>query len=398
VFVPVYVGYEKLLEGRSFVAELEGKPKRRESLWRVLAMAGRIRREFGRVHVNFGRPLALGEFLDGFKPDWAQGDGIDAGAEWVREATSAAADELTRRINEAAVVNPINLIALVLLATPKHCIDESMLHRMIGHCQALQAQAPYGPTAVPCSEDAAAIVAEAERLGAVERIGHALGDLVRAPAAQAALLAYFRNNVLHLFALPAIVACLVGHNPCIERRRFDAAVMDICLLLRAELFLRWLPEDLPAAVEAALAALIARGLVRRNGEQLAAAEANSPEFAELQLLGETIRPTLERHFLTLALLQRHGSGRLTRKALEEKGHLLAQRLAMLYEFNPAEFSEQSLFAGVVGNLLAGGLLREGADGRLRFDQSISLPAEHAEFLLPAEMRQAVRRLAASEEG
>jgi glycerol-3-phosphate O-acyltransferase len=397
VFVPVYVGYEKLLEGRSFVAELEGKPKRRESLWRVLAMAGRIRREFGRVHVNFGRPLALGEFLDGFKPGWAEED-VGAGAAWVRQATDAAADELTRRINEAAVVNPINLIALALLATPKHCIDECTLQRMIGHYQALQTQVPYGPMAVPCLEDAADIVATAERLDAVERVGHALGDLFRVPPAQAALLAYFRNNVLHLFALPAVIACLVGHNPCIDRRRFDDAIVDICLLLHAELFLRWPPEDLPAVVEAALAVMSERGLVRQQGEQLRAPEVNSPEFAELRLLGETIRPTLQRHFLTLALLQRYGSGRLTRKALEEKGHLLAQRLAMLYEVNQAEFSEQSLFAGVVGNLLAAGLLSEDAQGRLLFDRGISVPAERTEFLLPAEVRQTARRLAANEEG
>ena len=395
VFIPVYVGYEKLLEGRSFVAELEGKPKRRESLWSLLATAGRIRREFGQVHVNFGRPLALGEFLDARHPGWAEAEAIDAGADWVREATRAAADELTRRINEAAVVNPINLIALVLLATPKHCIDEGGLLRMIGHYQALQVQAPYGPTAVPCLVDAADIIAKAVRLGAVERISHPLGDLVRVPTAQAGLLAYFRNNVLHLLALPAVIACLVGQNPCLERRRLDTAVTDICLLLGAELFLRWGASDLPQVVDAVLAILVARGLVRRSGEQLAAPEANSPEYAELQLLAETIRPTLERYFLTLALLQRHGSGRLTRKALEQKGHLLAQRLAMLYEINAAEFSELSLFAGVVGNLLAAGLLTEDEDGNLRFDQELSLPAEHTEFLLPAEVRQAVRRLAAS---
>ena len=34
--------------------------------------------------------------------------------------------------------------------------------------------------------------------------------------------------------------------------------------------------------------------------------------AELHQLGEIIRPTLERQFLTLALLQHHGSGKITR--------------------------------------------------------------------------------------
>jgi glycerol-3-phosphate O-acyltransferase len=397
VFIPVYVGYEKLLEGRSFVAELEGKPKSRESLWSLISTVRQIRREFGRVHVNFGRPLALGEFLDGLRPGWAERDDIDPRADWVRDAIHAAADEMTRRINEAAVVNPINLMALALLGTPKHSIDEFTLHRMIAHYQALQTEAPYGPSTTPCVEATADVVASALRLGAVERVSHPLGDLIRVQDSQAALLAYFRNNVLHLFALPAVIACLVGQSPCLEGRRLAAAVTDICLLLRAELFLRWRPEDLPAVLEGVLAVMVARGLVRRSGDQLAAPEANSQEFAELRLLGETIRPTLERHLLMLALLQRHGSGRLTRKGLEESGHLLAQRLAMLYEFNSPEFSEKSLFAGVVGNLLGAGLLVEGIDGRLLFDERISAPAEHTELLLPAEVRQAVRRMAATEE-
>jgi hypothetical protein len=57
--------------------------------------------------------------------------------------------------------------------------------------------------------------------------------------------------------------------------------------------------------------LLARALLCRSPEalegRLAAPEPISQEFAELHLLGETIRPLLERHFLTLALLERHGS-------------------------------------------------------------------------------------------
>lgn len=396
VFVPVYIGYEKLIEGRSFVAELEGKPKRNESLWGLIRMARRIRREFGRVHLNFGRPLVLGEFLDEQRPGWSDRDDIDPRADWVRTAIHEAAEEVTRRINEAAVVNPINLIALALLASAKHCVDEFTLHRLISHYQALLVEAPYGASMIASTGSAGDIVADALRLGAVERVSHPLGDLIRIPPAEAAQLAYFRNNVLHLFALPAVVGCFVSQNPVMETSRLNQAVMDTCLLLRAELFLRWRPEELPAELEKVVAVLVARELVRRRGEWLLAPEANSQAFAELRLLGETIRPTLERHFLTLALLQRHGSGQLTRQRLEESAHLLAQRLALLYEFNTPEFSEKSLFANMVGNLVSAGLLREDDQGRLHFDLRIGRPAEHTELLLPAEIRQAVRRMAAGE--
>lgn len=392
VFVPVYIGYEKLIEGHSFLREQAGRPKGGESLWGLLGAVRRLKHEFGQVHVNFGRPLSLGDYLDRLQPGWA-GQPAAEQSDWVRGFTAEVAAELVRRINEAAVMNPINLVALVLLATPKHAVDAETLERMIGHYQALLQEAPYGAMARGGELPAADALAHAARLGVVERLPHPLGELLRLPGDQAALLAYFRNNVLHLVALPALLACLLAHNPRLGRHRVEAAIGRLHGLARAELFLRCGPDDVPGALAATLAVLAARGLVRVEGEDLVAPEPNSREFAELQLLGETMRPTLERYLLTLALLQHQGSGRLSRKDLEESSHLLAQRLALLYEFNAPEFSERSLFAQVVGNLIGSGLLQEDEAGRLYFDERITGPAADAELLLAAEIRRTIRRMA-----
>jgi len=393
VFVPVYLGYEKLLEGQAFLDELQGKPKRGESLLGLLGAWRLLRQQFGRVHVNFGEPLALAEFLDARRPGWrAEGD---LRADWVRPLISDAAAELARRINAAAVATPVSLVALALLATPKHTADAHALLRQIELCQALLREAPPSPGAAGSDLPAAEIVSYAEGLGFVERLPHPLGELLRVRADAAALLAYFRNNVLHLFALPALVACLLGRNRRLDARRMESAVAGIYPLLRAELFLHCPAEALPEAMAAVVSVLGGRGLMRRNPEtgRYAAPEPTSQAFAELRQLGEAIRPTLERHFLTLALLQRHGPGRLTRRALEEASHLLAQRLALLYEFNAPEFSDKSLFAGFIGHLLDAGILREGEAGLLEFDERISVPAAHAELVLSADVRQTILRMA-----
>ena len=393
VLVPVYLGYEKLIEGRTFLEEMQGKPKRGESLWGLLGAWRLLKREFGKAHVNFGEPLPLDAFLDRAHPGWQEAS--DPRAEWVRPVIQDAAEELARRINAAAAVTPINLVALALLATPKHAADAQALARQIEHYQALLREAPYAAGVAGCALSAEACIAYAERLGFIERLTHPLGDLVRVCASEAALLAYFRNNVLHLFALPSLIACLLGRNRRLDARRMDEVVSGIYRLLRAELYLRGPLEELPAAMGAAVAALEARSLLRRNPDsgRLAAPEPNSQAFAELLLLGETIRPALERHFLTLALLQRHGSGRITRRALEEASHLLAQRLALLYEFNAPEFSEKALFAGVVAQFVDAGFLREDDTGLLHFDERITVPAAHAELVLSAEVRQTILRMA-----
>ncbi|MCP5267816.1 MAG: glycerol-3-phosphate 1-O-acyltransferase PlsB [Zoogloeaceae bacterium] len=393
VFVPVYVGYERIIEGPTYVRELAGRPKQNESLWSLLKSVRHIKRVFGRVHVNFGEPLPLVEFLDQRHPGWRTEAREDDGD--LRLLTQDAAFALAMRINAAAVINPVSLVALGLLATPRYTADRLGLQRLIGHYQALDAAVPYSSRRIPCTEDASAVIAHAERLGIVEPIPHPLGDLVRVVEAQVPLLAYFRNNVLHLFALPALIACLLGNNRSIDSRRMVDAVVCIHGLMAAELFLRWSAEELPDEIERIIHAFVERGLLRRSeqGDRLLAPEANSEEFPELDLIGETLRPTLSRHFLVLALLEQRGSGALDRRKLESDCHLLAQRFSLLHGLSATEVADKAVFSVLVSNLVDSELLHEDEAGVLHFDASLLRPLAYAELVLPAEARQAMRRLA-----
>ncbi|TRZ91650.1 MAG: glycerol-3-phosphate 1-O-acyltransferase PlsB [Rhodocyclaceae bacterium] len=394
VFIPVYIGYEKLMEGSTYIAELHGRPKKKESLIGLLGAVRLLKSNFGKVHVNFGPPLALAEFLDAHHPEW-RGESADAQAPWLRSAVDATAATLARRINALAVVNPVNLVAVTLLSTPKHAADVHLLQRQIEHVQYLLTETPYAESVIPCNLAAGEVIDYARRLDLVECYPHPLGDMIRAAEQQAALLAYFRNNVLHLLALPALLACLVSHNQVLAGRRAREAIKGIYGLLRADLFLRWEPEELDTVIDLTQDALCRRGLILIDGQAgiLRAPPPNSEASPELHQLGEIIRPTLERQFLTLALLQHHGSGQLTRAALEEATHLLAQRLAMLYEINSAEFSEKLLFANVIRNLIDADILRADDAGLLRFDERITLAAAQTELLLAADVRHSIQRIA-----
>jgi glycerol-3-phosphate O-acyltransferase len=393
-FIPIYIGYEKLMEGSTYIAELGGKPKKGESLIGLLGSLRELKKYFGKVHINFGTPLLLSNFLDVQQPDWATLP-AEPKTPWMRDAVNATATELARRINAAAVVNPINLIALSLLSTPKHTADLRQLKTQIGHIQFLLETVPYGDSVVTGNDTACDAIDHAIRLELVRRQPHPLGDMIIASAEQSSLLAYFRNNVLHLLALPALLACLVSHNRLLSRDRAKEAIVGIYSLLRAELFLTWEIDQLDVLLEQIETAFVNRGLITVDNElgilrsPLPSNEAN----AELRQIGEIIRPTLERQFLTLALLQNHGSGKMTREMLEQSGHLLAQRLSLLYEFNSPEFSERALFANVILNLIEAELLRLDEDGHLHFDQRITAPAAQTELLLSPAVRHSIERLA-----
>src|SRR5690606_7532016 len=71
MFQPVYIGYEKLMEGNSYLDELTGKPKQSESVWQLLTGIPKVlRSNYGQVVVNFGEPIRLDDMLAEHAPDW----------------------------------------------------------------------------------------------------------------------------------------------------------------------------------------------------------------------------------------------------------------------------------------------------------------------------------------
>ena len=70
VFVPVYFGYERLVEGRTYIGELSGRPKEKESVLGLLKSWRVLRERFGKVYVNLGEPIALAGILDRHDGEW----------------------------------------------------------------------------------------------------------------------------------------------------------------------------------------------------------------------------------------------------------------------------------------------------------------------------------------
>ncbi len=56
----------------------------------------------------------------------------------------------------------------------------------------------------------------------------------------------------------------------------------------------------------------------------------SLEAMRLSLLAQATIQTIERYYLAIALLLQAGSGSITQEALEQRCHLMAQRMSVLY--------------------------------------------------------------------
>ena len=93
----------------------------------------------------------------------------------------------------------------------------------------------------------------------ITRRPHPLGDLVQMSDEAAVLAAYYRNNIVHLFALPSLIACAFAGNASMNHADILRLTGRIYPYIAAELFLIWPEEEVPAALDAMLATLAGAG-------------------------------------------------------------------------------------------------------------------------------------------
>jgi len=402
VFIPTYIGYERIMEGGTYVGELKGKPKESESLMGLLKVGRKIERIFGNVHLSFGTPLHLTDFMEKFDvpADSLPADRTDTPLD---DKTSAMVDnigvKIMQHINKAAVINPVSLLSLVLLSAPKSALDEEICREQISLYQSIARKQPYSDDTIITDMSPQQIIDYGIKLKLIERTPHILGDIIQVADKQAALLSYFRNNILHVFILQSFLAALVARNGRIERSRLDGIVEQLYPFLQSELFLYYPAHGLTDTLNQKIDNMLTHGLiVELSDGMLSVPEANSNCYQQLEVLGTPVEQSLERYFMTLALLAQQGSGNLTADEVVDLCHLLGQRLSVLYADDIPDFFDRSLFLSFVNALIRLDYLRkEEETGILTFDQRIDDIAHHAKYVLSPDMMQILQQVASLDE-
>jgi len=59
MFVPVYIGYDRLLEESAILKELEGNRKKQESFWQLIRARKVLKKRHGRIYVQFAGPISV---------------------------------------------------------------------------------------------------------------------------------------------------------------------------------------------------------------------------------------------------------------------------------------------------------------------------------------------------
>ena len=399
VFIPIYFGYERLIEGNSFINELGGAEKKKESLLGLIRSVKSLRENFGKVYVNVGDPIAIENILDKVKPDWQEAmQGEDERPVWISDVIDELGAEIMGGINSAAAVTPISLLASVLLSTPKQVMGELELHRQLRISLQLLRKFKYSENVTLPDWSPEEIVDHGDKLGVISRRAHPLGDIVQMAEHEAVLMTYFRNNVQHLFAIPACIACCFIQGRRLEHSELQRLVRLIYRFMQTELNLKWDYEDIDDVTSAAIEVLIELEILTRDGKFLVRPPAGSARAFQLLMLGQSMVPMLQRFYLVIALLVRNGSGTLTRVKLESLCQKSAQRLTMIYGLHSPDFFDKALFHDFIDNLRQLEVLRRNAAGFLEFDDDIQQIGEDARLVLGEEIRHSILSLTFSGPG
>ncbi|MDH5227934.1 MAG: glycerol-3-phosphate 1-O-acyltransferase PlsB, partial [Gammaproteobacteria bacterium] len=393
VFVPIYFGYERLVEARTYVGELSGRPKEKESVLGMLRTLPELRSRFGKVYVSFGEPLPLDELLAAHVPEWDRSQPVtDEKPAWLSPLCTDLAHRIMQRINAAACVTPVNLMGTALLATPRQRMGESDLVRQLELYASLLRQAPYSPRVWVTPLDGQSMVKHCESLRMLYRQPHPLGDVVGMTESTAVLSGYYRNNVLHLLVMPSLLACAFLNNAAVRREDLLRLAGRVYPYVADEYFLHWREHELETVVDELLEDLLNHGLLTASDDrsEWRRPPAESSEAVQLSVLARITVPIIERYYLAISLLLRAGSGRLTQDALERQCQLTAQRMAMLYELNSPEFFDRALFGNFIERLRARRVVDDGAEDRLVFDAGVlAAVAADAQFVLHEQIRNSI---------
>jgi glycerol-3-phosphate O-acyltransferase len=395
LFQPVYIGYEKLMEGKSYIGELSGKPKEKESLIGLLRGLGVLRQRYGHVALNFGEPIELNPLLDAVAGDWRDaGTDPNSKPEWLNAVVGKLAEQIQININRAADVNPINLLALALLATPKHAMAENDLLAQLELMKSLLEELPYSDRMTLTPLDPSAIVAYGEQMGWITRVNHPLGDVLTVEGEQAVLLSYFRNNVLHLTAAAAWVACCFLNNRRMSRASILRLGRIIYPFIQGELFLPWDSEGFGAQLQATIDFFVRRGLLEASGEGRLLERGPGQDDAayQLKVIARSLIQAFERYYIAIAALVKNGPHTITAAELENVCTLTAQRLSLLNEPSAPEFFDKALFRGFIHKLREGRVVWTDEDGKLDYTAALEDMVRDARVILAREMRHSILKI------
>ncbi|MEN6474201.1 MAG: 1-acyl-sn-glycerol-3-phosphate acyltransferase [Syntrophaceae bacterium] len=234
IFVPVYVGYDMVVEEGSYVKEMRGAPKVKESMWGLLNSLKILKRRYGKVYVRFAPPISMNQYMKGHATYSRMNENER------EQLYGGLAQDLVGAIYNETVITPYALLACVFMAKTS-AIDEHEVREIyqvfLDYLKAL------GYTLADSFNDAAKAFDDAinqykdRDLLSIEP-GEDEPDLFVVDNEDRIALEYYKNIILNCFVPGALIANVILKYPHgIARKPFHDEVRRLAGLMENEFIL-----------------------------------------------------------------------------------------------------------------------------------------------------------------
>ncbi|WP_348666596.1 glycerol-3-phosphate 1-O-acyltransferase PlsB [Arsenophonus symbiont of Ornithomya chloropus] len=352
--VPIYIGYDHVLEVGSYIKELQGAKKEKENLFTIFKSLFKLRK-LGKSYVNFGQPIKLKNYLNKFIPKWHQSSNIIQTQRpiWLNSAVTKLAHNIMVSINNATAVNSINLCATALLASKEGVLTKKQLLKQIQFYLELFKNVPYSNESTMPKNTADFLVDEALKLKKIIIEKNKIDDIILIPKKNIVIMTYYRNNITHLLILPALLANIILHNNHIHLNEIYRQIKLVYPFVKAEFFIKYNLEELSDIIEILIDELIRQQLIFKNKDCI---NINKKNIFTLQLLAANIKEILARYAITLALLNK--THKISRTILEKETYILAKYISILHGINTLEFFDKISFSTLLNTLKKQGYINK----------------------------------------
>jgi len=392
-FIPVYIGYEKLMEGQSYLGELYGEKKKKETLIGSLRSIYQLKGQFGKVSSSFGKPILLDDLLHKNNPNW-RSDAQDFAQkpDWYMQTITQLGTNIMQRINDACVINPVNLIATILLATPRQSIDiNELISQAKFYTDCIQHLEPLKGISIP-DEINREQIERIQKQGLMHIRPHELGDIVFLKPEDSILMSYYRNNSLHTLIIPSLIACCLINSRQVPVAKLLSIVRYVYPFLKSELHLPWSDDALEAFVQNIIEYCVAEGYLTQKDDLLRRPNRSDKKFLSLMRLAQIVQPILERYYMTFILLWQSTDAPMSKQELETKGHLLAQKISMIYGINSPDFFDRKLFTQFIATLFKMNYVSKNDDDKLQLSKDFNQINIDIRTLLSGEVRSSILQM------
>jgi glycerol-3-phosphate O-acyltransferase len=388
--VPVYLGYEHVMEVGTYHKELSGSKKKNESIFGVIK-AIRNLRNYGKGYVNFGEPININQFLNKQAPDWKKDiDPIDPQKPtWLTPSVNVLAVQVMTHINQSAAINGTALVALILHACKNKALAKTELINQLDFFLNLQRHAPYSKQLTTPSEDGQQLLDDVIALNKVTVNHDSYGDIISLSEKATLEMRYYRNNILHCYILPALVCRLLDRHNKINLDTLLEQVQRIMSLVKNDLFLWQNESEINQQTEKVIDHLLNEGLITQSKAGFFSVVNDGPLNSNIRLLGECVNETVQRFTIICSLINRFSP--INKNDLEDKVVAIAQRLSVLNGINAPEFVDKKAQGTLINAMVEQSYINKDKGDKLVDSSTLGLLKSSVTQLVDIEVLQSIIR-------